>query len=208
VTGDYNTSGRVGKGRDWKREKGHSAAETICDNSTGMRGVERSEFMKDVVRSFSGTVLLCHVVVVARHSSRGGETGNAQARSERAERMKGPQAREAAICWSCTTEDQVERSSVRSRSLEAWLTTSFPSPRLIASLVAICTCIVVSKIGPHVCTNKPQTHLTVLGGTGHAPGFIFRPGKDDDSVENLNVGNMGTVVEEALCVQAAFGQTK
>ena len=55
------------------------------------------------------------------------------------QRAKGPQAREAAICWSCTTEDQVERSSVRSRSLEAWPTTSFPSPRFIASLVAICT---------------------------------------------------------------------
>ena len=56
--------------------------------------------------------------------------------------------------------------------------------------------------------NKPDTHLTVLGGTGHAPGFIFRPGKDDDRVKNLNVGNMGTVVEKALCVQETFGQTK
>jgi hypothetical protein len=55
-------------------------------------------------------------------------------------------------------------------------------------------------------TNKPQTHLTVLGGAGHAPGFIVRPGKDDDRVKNLNVVNMGTVVEEALCVGITLGQ--
>src|SRR5258707_13871504 len=122
-----------------------------------------------------------------------------------------PQAREAAICWSCTTEDQVERSSVRSRSLEAWLTTSFPSPRLIASLVAICPRPIVSKMALRFASlrrgaNKPQTHLTVLGGATHAPGFIVRPGKDDDRVKNVNVVNMGIVVEEALCVRITLGQ--
>lgn len=50
---------------------------------------------------------------------------------------KRAQAREAAICWSCTTDVHVERSSVRSRSLEFCPTTSFPRPRLIASFVAI-----------------------------------------------------------------------
>ena len=58
---------------------------------------------------------------------------------------------------------------------------------------------------PRDGVQQPQTHLTVLGGAGHAPGFIFSPGKDDDGVKNLDVGNMGTVLEEALCMH---GQRK
>jgi hypothetical protein len=45
---------------------------------------------------------------------------------------------------------------------------------------------------------NPGTHLAVFGGTGHASGFVFRPGKDDHRVKNFDVGNVGTVVEEAL----------
>ena len=57
-------------------------------------------------------------------------------------------------------------------------------------------------------TNKTHSYLTVLAGTRHTPGFIFRPGKDDHCVKNLNVGNMRAVVEEALSVHVTFGQTK
>ena len=49
---------------------------------------------------------------------------------------------------------------------------------------------------------RRDAYLTVLCGTGHAPGLIFRPGQDDDSVENLDVRNMRTVVEEALWVES------
>jgi hypothetical protein len=45
-----------------------------------------------------------------------------------------------------------------------------------------------------------ETHLTVLSGTGCAPSFVFRPGKNDDCVKDLDVWNMRAIVEEALCM--------
>jgi len=55
---------------------------------------------------------------------------------------------------------------------------------------------IVSKAQAH---RELGSHLTVLGGACHAAGFIFRPGKNDDGMKNLDVRNMRTVMKETLC---------